>query len=143
MIGALAGSAVARSAWRTARISRTFAAMSANPHFGLDRHSRTQAVQAGLIFVEADAHRKTLHHLHIVAAGVLRREQARHGPGGRWEAFDVAAKILTVRIDGNGGLLAGVNPAQLCFLEVCRDPEVIDLGDEEQLLAGLHVVPDL
>src|SRR5690349_5066546 len=143
MMCAFAGSAAARSAWRTARISRVSADISADPDLGLDRHSRTQAVQSGLILIESDAHREALHHLHVIPAGVFRRQQAGDGSGGSGEAFDVAAEILTVGIDANGDLLAGMNPAQLRFFEIRRDPHIVDLGDQKKLLAWLHVVTDL
>ena len=36
-------------------------------------------------------------------------------------------------------LLFGAYVAQLCFFEICRDPQIVNLGDGEQFLSGRHV----
>ena len=42
-------------------------------HVWLNRHAGAQAIQAGLIGLEAHAHRNALHHFDVVAGGVFGR----------------------------------------------------------------------
>src|SRR5579859_5125468 len=132
MAGAFDGSAAARSASRTARTSRVLAATLLDPDFWFDRHSRPKAVEPALILVEADAHRKPLHYLHVIAARVFRWQQAGHGSRGRRKTFHVPGKLLPVRIHGNRHLLPGMNAPQLRLLEIRGHPKVIGLRDQKQ-----------
>src|ERR1700722_18191115 len=60
----------------------------------LHGHSRAQAVQTALIGFETQAHGYTLHHLHVVAGGIFRRQDAGHRSGAAADGLDVAFKIL-------------------------------------------------
>src|SRR3954462_6361072 len=41
-----------------------------------DGHAGAEKLVGGLRIVEQDLHRHALHHLHVIAAGILRRQQA-------------------------------------------------------------------
>src|SRR5260370_41143149 len=104
------------------------------------RHAGAQPVEARSALFETQPHRDALHHLHVVAAGVLGREQAVARAGGAGEALHRRAVVVVERIDVHRGLLAGAHVADLRLAEVGGDPELAHLRDGEELLARLHAV---
>ena len=111
---------------------------------GDDRHPRSQAILLDLLeIVEDDLHGHALHDLHVVARGVLRRQEAEAGAAAALEAIDVGRKLdAGVRVDGHGHGLSGLHLGQLRLLEVGDHPNVrIDQG--QQRLTDLHVRADL
>ena len=96
--------------------------------------SRCSAILAG---VQRDLHRHALHHLDEVAAGVLGREQAEAGPGGRGDAVDVPVEGVVVGVDHDAHVLPGPHLLELCLLEIRRHPDVVERHDGEQWLADL------
>ena len=96
-----------------------------------------------LIGFEAQAHRDALHHLDVVAGGVFRRQDAGDGAGAAADVLDVAFKIQLQRVHVNAGRLARLDIVHLRLFEVGRHPDVADLGDHQQLLAGVDALADL
>ena len=63
-------------------------------HPGCHRHARAEHITVVGRVVEDDLHRDALDDLHVIAGGVLRREQAERGAGAGLEAVDVPFEIL-------------------------------------------------
>src|ERR1700728_2812870 len=60
----------------------------------LYRHARAQPIESVLIGFEAQAHWDALHHFHVVAGGIFRRQDASNRAGAAADGLDVAFKIL-------------------------------------------------
>src|ERR1700693_1104282 len=71
---------------------------SVDSDFCFDRHARAKVVFRILIFLDVYANGKTLHDLHVVPSGVLRREQAEQRTGGSRHLFNDAAVVAIERI---------------------------------------------
>src|ERR1051325_7991894 len=91
-----------------------------------------------LAFIKADAHRNSLHNLHVISRRVLRWQQAeartRRGANG----FHVAVILAAVRIDFDLCTLSNAHVFELCLFEVCRYPDVIQIDDGKYRLARLY-----
>src|SRR5690554_6988740 len=86
--------------------------------------------------------RNALYHLGEVAGGIVRRQQAELGTGGREQAVDVALYRLIVEgVEDQGGALALVHALDLGFLEIGLDPQIPVRYQGQQMRAGLHVLP--
>ena len=90
--------------------------------------------------LQHNAHRNALHNFYIVAAGILRRQQAEARTGGAAEGIDAAAIVAPGSVGAEGHALAGLHLLQLCFFEIGGDPDVVDGNDGQQLLARLHAL---
>jgi hypothetical protein len=95
--------------------------------------------------VERDAHRHPLHHLDPVAGGVLRRQQRERRAGADAEAGDRALVFDLLAVDVGGQLhrLADADLAQLHFLEVGVDPDLVQRDDGHQRRAGGDALAEL
>src|SRR5436853_7421369 len=74
-----------------------------------NRHAGPQQVEALLIGFEADSHRDSLHHLDVIASGVLGRKDACHGARRATDGFDVSFEISLQCIDMDRCGLLGPN----------------------------------
>ena len=82
--------------------------------------------------VEHDLHRDALHHLHVVARGVFRRQQAEARAGGARDTVDCAAELPAAKgIHFQFYLLPGAHLRELVFLVIRHHPEVV-CGDQGQ-----------
>src|SRR5207237_367857 len=79
-----------------------------------------------------------LNHLHVIACGVLRGQQAVAGPGRAREAVHDSVVVAIDRVDVDARLLALPHPLALRFPEVRRHPQLAVLGQRHNLLPGLH-----
>ena len=93
--------------------------------------------------VEHNLDRHALHDFHIVARSILRRQQAEACAAGASDAVDLAVVLASIGIDLNGDALARLHVAQLGFLEVGGNPDVIEIDHFHQFLPRNDVLPDL
>src|SRR6202035_4047552 len=70
-----------------------FSCVLAHTYRGFNRHARTQLMLRVLILVDPDADGEALHDLHVVAACVLRREQAEERTGRAGHIVDRAVIV--------------------------------------------------
>src|SRR5258705_5756976 len=69
--------------------------------------------------LEDDLHRYPLHHLDVVAGGILGGQQAEAGAGAPHDAVDAPLEWAgRIGIEGNFDRLAGTHPVELGLLEV-------------------------
>ena len=94
-----------------------------------------------LSLFQADPDGYPLHHFHVVAGRVLRREQAELRTAGTGHAFHQTFEILIEGIHVDGHPLFGAHLLQLGFLEICRHPEVGNGNIGHQLLARRDLLP--
>ena len=93
--------------------------------------------------VEDDLDRHALHHLDVVAGGVLGRQQAEAGAGAGLQTVDVAVQRPTgIGVDGDLHRLARTHVGKLRLLEVGRHPRPAD-REIGQGLVRLHDVADI
>ena len=93
-----------------------------------------------LVSIKHDAHRNSLHHLYVVAGGVLRRKQTEPGTTCAANGEDFAFVLATGRVDLDLNRLSLLHVAQLRFFEVCRDPDIVDVDKRHQRLSWLNVL---
>ena len=110
----------------------------------IDRPTRSGCC-GDFLRIERDPHRHALHDLDPVAGRVLRRQQGERRAGAGAEAFDraVVRDLLAVDVGLELGRLADAQVAQLAFLEVGVDPDVVERDDREQRRAGLDALAEL
>src|SRR5208282_798957 len=86
-----------------------------------------------------------LHHFDVVAGGVFWRQQAEALSTSAGDGINMTFVGFAGGIDFDLCPLARLHLAQLCLLEVCRDPDVlfIERDDHHHHLPGLHVLTDL
>ena len=91
-----------------------------------------------LLRVECDAHRDALDHLDPVARRVLRGKERERGAGADADARDraVVFDVASVGVRNQLRRLADAHAAQLDFLEVGVDPELIERNDRHQRRAS-------
>ncbi len=114
----------------------------ANPDLGRHRHAGTQLVIVVRARIEHDLDRNALHDFHVVSGGIFRRQQAEAGAAGAGDAVHLAVVGSAVGVDVDGDALADLHFAQLRFFEVGGDPNVVEIDDLHQFLAGSDVLPD-
>ena len=114
-----------------------------DPNRRHDRHAEGQEpIDLGGL-VEDDLHRHALHHLDVVAGGVLRRQQAEAGAGAGLQTVDMAAqRPVGIGVDGDLDRLARPHVGKLRLLEVGRHPGSAD-GEIGEGLVCLHDVADI
>ncbi|MNN68853.1 hypothetical protein D3C81_1845920 [compost metagenome] len=98
-----------------------------------------------LLGVDVDSHRYALHDLDPVAGGVLRRQQGKGAAGTGAEAVDGAAVLdaAAVQVGFDLDRLANAHIAQLGFLEVGVDPQLIQRNHRHQRGTRLHALAEL
>ena len=138
----------ASSAARTPRCAPSASmrpSVSLDVDLGLHRQADPQRMGGELLRIERDAHRHALHHLDPVAGGVLRRQQRERGAGAGAEALDraVVVDLLAVDVGLELDRLADAQLAQLAFLEVGVDPDLVERDHRHQRRAGLHALAEL
>ena len=88
--------------------------------------------------LDLHAHRDALHHLHPVAAGVLRRQHAELRAGRRADAVDHGGEVCArIGVDGDRRLLARLHIGEVGLLQVGLDPGVIVADEAERRRAGI------
>src|SRR5271165_1494958 len=93
--------------------------------------------------IEHDLDRDALHDLDVVSGGVFWREEAEAGAAGGGNAVDLPVIGPAVGVDFNRGLLSNFHFAKLRLFEVGRDPNVVQVDDLHEFLAGSNILPDL
>src|SRR5260370_33212301 len=114
--------------------------VSASLDRSFDRHPWTQIMLRILAPVDTYADRKALHDLHVVAARVLRRKETEEWPRGSGHVLDGALVVAAEGIHVYRDRLPRVHVPQLSFLEVRRDPDVVQRHHCHKRLAGLDPV---
>ncbi len=95
-----------------------------------------------MVVIDHDPHRYTLGDLHEVAGGVIRRQQAELGSGGRRYTLHAAMHGLVIqRIDGKADRLPQAHVGHLGFFHVGDDPASFR-HQCHQLRAGIDVSPE-
>src|SRR6516225_11706354 len=92
--------------------------------------------------VDDNLDRYALYDLHVVAGGVLRRQQRERRPGSGLNAGDMSAESpFRIGVDLERHRLAQPHRVELCLLEIRRDPDLVrdKLG---QSRAGLRELAD-
>jgi hypothetical protein len=122
---------------------RTFVVGDVDFHIGRQAHAQGMLVELVIVQRNADGH--ALNDLDPVACRVLRRQQREHAACACTQAnhlaviFDAAA----VNIRRNVYRLTNADMAQLIFLEVRVDPQVVQRNDRHQLLTGRDAATQL
>src|SRR5271155_1486034 len=116
---------------------------SLDPHRGFNRHAGDQAVADVLAWCEVDANWNPLHDLDVVAGRVLRREQAESLTRRRAQTIYISFEGVAQRIDVDIDRLPRLHPAQLVFLEVGGNPDVVERHHCEQRFAWLNALSRL
>src|SRR5271154_6346316 len=93
--------------------------------------------------IEIDAHRDALDDFHEIAGGIFRRQQAEARSAGSADVYDAARVLLSIGVDAEFDPLARVHTAELRFLEIRGNPDVVQWDHRHQLLSGRHVFPEL
>src|ERR1700758_4436851 len=96
-----------------------------------------------LIGIENDADRNALHYLYVVAGRILRRKKAEAGAAGAADVEHFSAVIAASSVHVYFRWLPGLHVTKLCLLEICRDPDVVDIDDRHKRLPWLNVLADL
>ena len=113
-------------------------------------HQRTLTVGSTLMpgpedairgtLVEHDLDRHALHHLHVIAGGVFRRQDAERLAGAALDGIDMAAKSSPPQASTDTvDRLAHPHQGELGFLEICRHPQ-LQRHDRHHLLARRDVI---
>src|SRR5262249_52296941 len=91
---------------------------------------------------QLDPHRQTLDNLHVIARGVLRRQQSQGLASPHGEARDSTFELApaTVHVDLAVYPLADAQVRELSLLEVGVDPDLRDRSDGHQALSYGDVV---
>ncbi len=92
--------------------------------------------------IQHDLDWNALHHFHVVSSGVFGGQQAETSSAGSGNAVYFAVIGSAVGVDFDGDPLANLHLPQLGFFEVRRDPNVVEIDDLHQFLAGSDVLPD-
>src|ERR1700760_1019929 len=119
-----------------------FSRISFEPDFWLDGHSRPKKQIVVLSLIQSDAHRQALYHLHIISRGIFRRKQTSARARSARHALDISVIFSAVGVDADVYLLSRVHLFELRLFEVCSDPNIFRLTDDEQLLARLYSLSD-
>src|SRR4029077_9014109 len=111
-------------------------------HTRNDRHARAKHALHLLLFIEHDLDRDPLHHFHIVARGIFRRQQTERRPAAGLNAVNASLQFeARVSVYGNSHWLSRPHTAQLRFLEIGDYPN--SWRDEcHQCLSHLQVIAD-
>src|SRR5579864_2235333 len=115
---------------------------SANPDLGRYRFPGTQLVIVVRAGIENDLDRDALHYFHVIPRSIFWRQQAEARAAGSGNALDLSVVGSAVGIDVDGDALADFHLPKLRFFEVCRDPNIIEIDDLHEFLAGSDVLPD-
>ena len=83
--------------------------------------------------IERDLDRHALHHLHIIAGGVFRRQQAERGAAAGLDAVDVAGEGPAERVDLDVDGLSDLHVGELQLLEIGGDPDIERHDDHDRL----------
>ena len=95
--------------------------------------------------IERNAHRHTLDNLDPVTGGVLRWQERKSATGADAEALDLAVvgHVGTVEVGMQRHRLPDTHVAELRFLEIGIDPQLIERHHRHQRQAGLDALTDL
>src|SRR5450830_2008838 len=129
------GSPTGRSSWSPA-IRLVF-----DVHFDGDGHAGADLALQRVIRGKREFHRNPLYDFGEVAGGIVRRQQAELRPGGGEQAVDPRLdRRIAISVERQLGLLPWLHMADLGFLEVGLNPDVLVGDDRQQVGAGLHVL---
>ena len=122
-----------------------FAVLLADVDFHVHRQAHAQRMGLQVRGVERDAHGHALHHLDPVAGGVLGRQQGEGAAGAGVQPGDgaVVGDRAAIQVGGHLDRLADAHLAQLAFLEVGFDPDLVQRHHRHERGAGGHALADL
>src|SRR4029077_484210 len=111
-------------------------------HTRNDGHARAKHALHLLLFVEHDLDRHALHHFHIVARGIFRRQQTERRSAAGLNAVNASLQFeARVSVHGNSHRLSRPHTAQLRFLEIGDSPNSWR-HECHQCLSHLQVIAD-
>ena len=127
-------------------VSQHFSVPVAHVNLSIHRQAHPQRVVGNLFRIQRNAHRHALHDLDPVAGGILRRQQRKRRARAHAETCNRAFvfNLLAVQVSHQRHRLANPDVAQLDFLEVGIDPDLLEWNDGHQrhacsdALAELH-----
>src|ERR1700726_72493 len=111
-------------------------------HTRNDGHARAKHALHLLLLIEHDLHRHPLHHFHIVARGIFRRQQTERRSAASLNAVNASVQFeARVSVHRNSDWLSRPHTAQLRFLEIGDYPN--SRRDKcHQCLPYLQVISD-
>ncbi len=117
----------------------------ADVHGDIGGQAHAQRVTVQFLIIQRNTHGYTLHDLDPVARGVLRRQQRKRRAGTRAQPDHLAVefRVAAIQVRADLRALANADVAQLAFLEVRVDPQIVQRHHGHQLLSWLHAVAEL
>src|SRR5262245_44064123 len=91
-----------------------------------DTHPRSKPMIAVRARLEHDLHGNTLHYLHVVAGGVLGRQQTEERTGGTCDAVHMSVVCASAGINGESNPLTVFHVLELGLFEVGGDPYLLE-----------------
>src|SRR5271167_3207102 len=101
-------------------------------------HPRTKHRDVWRNRIENDFYRDALHHFHVIARGVFRRQKAQDRSGGTGNGIEVARKRFAVGVHFDVRLLTGLHVLELRFFEIRGHPDIVQGNNHQESLARLH-----
>src|SRR5579862_381007 len=92
--------------------------------------------------LDSDLDRHPLGNFGVVAAGVVLWQQREGGGAGRRNGHDRPLQRLAEGVQVHVNRLTDIDPVDLAFVHIGRDPEVAKVHDLEDRLSGADDVPD-
>src|SRR3982074_3403622 len=90
--------------------------------------------------IEDDLHGDALHHLHVIAGGILRRQQTEGRTAASLNAIDMACKDpARIGVDADIDRLPGAHQTELSLLEIRGNPD-LRWDQHQQRLPGLGII---
>src|SRR6266404_5485354 len=93
-------------------------------------HSRSQNRLLWRNRIENDFYRHALYDLHVISRGVFRRQQTQHRASRSSDRINMTRKSLAVSVHFHFHLLARLHRAQLRFLKIRSDPNILQRHDD-------------
>ena len=103
----------------------------------LDVHAGAQHILAFRVWVQQNLDRNPLHHFHVIARGILGRQEAQTRASRPSNGINMAGESLVIHVNVDLCLLAGMNIGKLSLLKVGCDPNLFQGDQGEEPLAGL------
>ena len=91
--------------------------------------------------IEHDFYGNALHHFHVIAGGIFRRQQTEACAAGSGDAVDVSFIFAAIGVDFDGHALPGRIFCELRFFEVRGDPYVVDGTTDSSVCPGWTFIP--
>jgi len=95
-----------------------------------------------LIFIEPNAYGEPLHNFHVVPGRIFRRKQTEKRASGTRKILHHTFVVASERVDPDGNWLPCSHSSELRFLEIGRDPDVVQRNDHKETLSWLHALAE-